>query len=140
MAGFYYTQVDSQGRGCKVFRHQVATHHPEEDVLIYDEGESSDFSVSVENSLSKDLIQLNVRTVYKPYSNEIWLRNADFDLQVEEHSKRNKFWLMQPIQGDGIRYKVFHSGEFLYKVSNERDRSRFEVTKIRMPSEIKKPI
>ena len=41
------------------------------------------------------------------------------------------------MQGDGIRYKVKHSGDFLYKISNEEDRSKFKVTKIRMPHEIK---
>ena len=28
MAGFYYTQVDTHGRGARVFRHQVGTEHP----------------------------------------------------------------------------------------------------------------
>ena len=56
MAGFYYTQVDAKGRGVRVFRHQVGTEHPKHDVLIYDESANTDFSVSVETSLSKDLI------------------------------------------------------------------------------------
>ena len=81
---------------------------------------------------------MNVSTTYKPFSNEIWVRSADFDLDIESQSKRNKFWLVQPMKGDGIRYKLYHSGEFLYKVSNERDRTRFEVSKLKMPYEIKR--
>ena len=56
LAGFYYTQVDGAGRGTRVFRHQVGTPHPESDVLIYDESGNLDYSVSVEQSLSKELI------------------------------------------------------------------------------------
>ena len=32
-----------------------------------------------------------------------------------------------------------HSGEFLYKISNEDDVDRFKLTKIRMPHEVKEP-
>ncbi len=81
LAGFYYTQVDSTGRGSQVFRHQVGTPHPESDILVYDESANPDYTVSVENSLSKDLIMLNVRTMIEPYCNEIWIRNADYDLE-----------------------------------------------------------
>ena len=66
LAGFYYTQVDGRGRGAKVFRHQVGTEHPKHDTLIYDESANTDFSVSVETSLSKELIFLNVETTFKP--------------------------------------------------------------------------
>ena len=89
MAGFYYTQVDPRGHGKKVFRHQVGTEHPKQDVLIYDESANTDFSVSVKTSLSKDLIILNVQTTFKPRCNEIWIRSADFD-----QSLGNKFWLV----------------------------------------------
>jgi protease II len=34
--GFYYTQVDPNGKGQKVFRHQLGTLH-HEDVLFYEE-------------------------------------------------------------------------------------------------------
>ena len=51
LAGFYYTQVDGSGRGCKVFRHQVGSPH-EQDIAIFDESQSTDFSVKVENTLS----------------------------------------------------------------------------------------
>ena len=51
---------------------------------------------------------------------------------------------MQP----GVRYEIKHSGEFLYKLSNEEDKMNFKVileiklysllqiTKIRLPGEI----
>ena len=94
LAGFYYTQVDEAGRGSKVFRHQVGTHHPEHDILIYDESANPDYSVSVETSLSSDLILLNVKTVHEPYSNEIWVRSANYDLDQTKLGKRNKFWLV----------------------------------------------
>ena len=81
LAGFYYTQVDSAGRGAQVFRHQVGTRHPDSDILVYDESANFDYSVSVEASLSKELILLNVKTVFEPYCNEIWVRNADYDLE-----------------------------------------------------------
>ena len=32
-----------------------------------------------------------------------------------------------------------HSGEFLYKISNENDVNRFKLSKIRMPDEVKEP-
>ena len=94
LAGFYYTQVDETGRGSKVFRHQVGTKHPEHDVLIYDESSNPDYSVSVETSLSKELIMLKVQTVFEPYSNEVWIRNANYDLDQSNIGKRNKFWLV----------------------------------------------
>lgn len=47
LAGFYYTQVDSTGRGSRVFRHQLGTDHKSGDILIYDESQNPDFSVSV---------------------------------------------------------------------------------------------
>ena len=43
------------------------------------------------------------------------------------------------MQGRGVRYLVKHSGEFLYKLSNEEDLDSFKLTKIRMPHEIKEP-
>ena len=94
LAGFYYTQVDSTGRGTQVFRHQVGTPHPQSDILVYDESGNTDYSVSVETSLSKDFIMLNVKTVFEPYCNEIWVRNADYDLGQQSLRTRNKFWLV----------------------------------------------
>lgn len=37
----------------------------------------------------------------------------------------------------GVRYGIKHSGEFLYKISNEEDKMNFKVTKIRVPDSIK---
>ena len=108
-------------------------------MLIYDESSNVDYSVSVETSLSKELILLKVKTLLEPYTNEIWVRSANYDLDQSALGKRNKFWLVQPMQGRGIRYHVKHSGEFLYKLSNEDDFDRFKITKIRMPHEIKEP-
>jgi protease II len=53
-AGFYYTQVDAEGRSCSVFRHQVGSSH-EHDTLIYKEV-NPEFSVQVENTLSKEFV------------------------------------------------------------------------------------
>ena len=107
--------------------------------MIYDESGNPDFQVSVETSLSKELVLLKVKTVLEPYSNEVWLRSANYDLDQPHLGKRNKFWLVQPMQGRGIRYHVKHSGEFLYKISNENDVNRFKLSKIRMPDEVKEP-
>ena len=81
------------GRGSQVFRHQVGTQH-DHDILIYDESSNPDYSVSVETSLSKDLIMLMVKTVFEPYSNEVWVRSANYDLDQSQLGKRNKFWLV----------------------------------------------
>ena len=43
------------------------------------------------------------------------------------------------MQGRGIRYQVKHSGQFLYKISNEENYDKFKVTKIRMPHEVQEP-
>jgi len=37
----------------------------------------------------------------------------------------------------GVRYNIKHSGEFLYKISNEDDKMNFKVSKIRLPNQIK---
>ena len=105
-------------------------------MLIYDESSNPDYSVSVETSLSKELIMLKVKTVFEPYSNEIWVRNANYDLDQSQLGKRNKFWLVQPMQGRGVRYHLKHAGQFLYKISNEDDIDKFKVTKIRLPHEL----
>jgi protease II len=44
-------------------------------VLIYEEPDP-EFSLRVENTLSSDYVQIHIQTQQKPYSNEIWLRNA----------------------------------------------------------------
>jgi len=36
----------------------------------------------------------------------------------------------------GVRYFIKHSGNFLYKLSNEVDRMTFKLTKIPLPSQI----
>ena len=79
---------------------------------------------------------LKVKTVFEPYSNEIWVRNANYDLDQSQLGKRNKFWLVQPMQGRGVRYHLKHAGQFLYKISNEDDIDKFKVTKIRLPHEL----
>ena len=43
------------------------------------------------------------------------------------------------MQGRGVRYHIKHSGEFLYKISNEDDYEKFKVTKIRMPQQLNAP-
>lgn len=123
--GFYYTQVEGS-RGTRVFRHQLGTLHSH-DQLIYEE-KNPDFSVSVENTLSSDYIMIKIRSLYKPTTNEVWLKHAGKDA--------DKFWLVQPMQ-QGVRYTIKHSGEFLYKMSNEEDKINFKITKIRVPEQVK---
>ena len=36
----------------------------------------------------------------------------------------------------GVTYDIKHSGQFLYKLSNEKDKKSFEITKIALPSQI----
>lgn len=40
---------------------------------------------------------------------------------------------MQP----SVQYNLKHSGDFLYKYSNEEDLRTFKITKIRLPHELK---
>ena len=37
----------------------------------------------------------------------------------------------------GVRYQVKHSGEFLYKMSNEEDKLNFKISKIRLPDKVR---
>lgn len=37
----------------------------------------------------------------------------------------------------GVRYQIKHSGEFLYKMSNEGDKANFKITKIRVPENVR---
>lgn len=92
-------------------------------MIVYDE-DNTQFSVTVENTLSKEYILLNISSTFEPKCNEIWIRNAQ---------DNSKFWLVQAIQ-QKVKYYIKHSGEFLYKVSNEEDLFNFKVTKIRLPS------
>ena len=89
LAGFYYTQVDAAGLGKRVFRHQVGTTQ-KEDVLVYDEGDNTQFSVTVENTLSKEFVMLKITSTFKPACNEVWIKN------VKE--AKSKFWLVQAVQ------------------------------------------
>lgn len=68
---------------------------------------------------------ITIRSLFKPQTNEVWVRHASKDFATE------KFWLVQPMQ-PGVRYSVKHSGEFLYKMSNEEDRMNFKVSEFRL--------
>jgi hypothetical protein len=46
------------------------------------------FILIVENTLSGDYIMINIRSLFKPSTNEIWIKNAATDVQQE------KFWLI----------------------------------------------
>ena len=37
----------------------------------------------------------------------------------------------------GVRYLIKHSGEFLFKITNEEDKMNFKVVKIKLPDKIK---
>lgn len=82
--GFFYTQVDAEGVGKRVFRHQVGSHQSQ-DILIYEE-RSSEFNISVSNTNSQDFIKIDIRSTFKPNTNEVWLRNTGAD--------NAKFWLV----------------------------------------------
>lgn len=84
----------------------------------------------VENTLSGEFIMINIRSLFKPMTNEIWIKSAKTDVVTE------KFWLIQPMK-PSVRYQIKHSGEFLYKMSNEDDLTHFKITKIRLPEQIK---
>jgi oligopeptidase B len=85
--GFYYTQVDADGRGKRVYRHQIGTLQ-KQDVLIYEET-NADFHVLAENTGSKEFVSINILSTFEPKTNEIWLRNAK--------EEKEKFWLVQPM-------------------------------------------
>ncbi|CDW77077.1 oligopeptidase b [Stylonychia lemnae] len=124
--GIYYTQVDAFGRGVKVYRHQVGTLNSF-DKLVYEET-NPDFFVNVENTLSGDFIMINIQSNFSPKTNEIWIKNA--------HQRQERFWLVQTMQ-QNVDYQIKHSGEFLYKMSNEDDKNSYKITKIMLPDQIK---
>jgi len=37
----------------------------------------------------------------------------------------------------GVQYQIKHSGQFLYKLSNEIDLKNFEITKIALPNKLR---
>ena len=78
--------MDGGSRGAKIFRHQLGTLH-QEDVLIYEE-KNPDFTVSVENTLSGEFVKINIKSLFKPSTNEIWIKHAGKDVVSE------KFWLL----------------------------------------------
>ena len=36
----------------------------------------------------------------------------------------------------GVKYDIKHSGQFLYKISNEKDLRNLEITKIALPNQL----
>eukprot|EP00347_Sterkiella_histriomuscorum_P005460 403356529 len=124
--GIYYTQVDSNGRGHKVYRHQIGTLS-QYDKLVYEEV-NPEFEVNVQNTLSNEYIVINIKSTFKPTTNEIWIKNGS--------KRQERFWLVQPMEY-GVRYQIKQSGEFLYKLSNEEDKINFKITKILLPDQLK---
>ena len=112
--------------GKRVFRHQLGSLQ-QHDVLIYEET-NPDITVSVSNTLSEEFVMVNVESTFKPRTNEVWVRNT--------RSDEAKFWLVQPMQ-IGVNYEIKHSGEFLYKLSNEDDGVNYSIKKIALPSTLK---
>jgi protease II len=74
----------------------------------------------VENTLSGDYVMITITSLFRPTTTEVWMKHAGKDMRTE------KFWLVQPMQ-QGVRYWIKHSGEFLYKMSNEEDRMNYKV-------------
>ena len=120
--GIFYTQVDADGMGKAVYRHQIGARQ-EDDQLVYKET-NPDIAVSVSNSLSEEFVMININTTFLPRSNEIWLKNS--------HDIKEKFWLVQPLE-IGVDYQIQHSGEFLYKMTNEDDRKNYSIKRISLP-------
>ena len=119
--GIYYVQVDADGIGKKVFRHQLGSLQSQ-DALIYEET-NPDFNVSVSNTLSGEFVKVNICSTFKPETNEIWLKSKE----------NKKFWLVQAMQ-IGVSYDIKHSGQFLYKISNEEDMVNKSITRILIPN------
>jgi protease II len=92
-------------------------------MLIYGEQNSS-CGVTVENTLSGEFVLLKISSTFQPSCNEVWIKSSKDD---------SKFWLVQAFQPN-VRYHIKHSGDFLYKVSNEEDKSNFKVTRIKLPN------
>ena len=86
-------------------------------------------AVSVSNTLSEDFVMVNIETTFMPKTNEVWIKNA---ANLEE-----KFWLIQPMQV-GVNYTIKHSGEFLYKLTNEDDGTNYSIKRIALPNRLKK--
>ena len=74
----------------------------------------------VENTLSGDYVIITITSLFRPTTTEVWMKHAGKDMRTE------KFWLVQPMQ-QGVRYWIKHSGEFLFKMSNEEDRMNYKV-------------
>lgn len=70
---------------------------------------------------------LKIQSTFEPACNEVWIKNSSDD---------SKFWLVQAIQ-PGVRYHIKHSGDFLYKVSNEEDKTNFKVSRIKLPDQVR---
>ena len=71
---------------------------------------------------------IDISSTFKPKTNEIWLRNAK--------AEKEKFWLVQPMKM-GVNYQIKHSGQFLYKMSNEEDLKSYSISKIALPNSLK---
>lgn len=99
-----------------------------DDILVFDEAKNSNFRVAVENTLSGEFILLSIESTFKPRCNEIWVKSAK---EVD-----SKFKLVQPLR-ERVSYYIKHSGDFLYKVSNEDDGYNYKISRFLVPSSIK---
>ena len=58
-------------------------------MLVYDEGDNTQFAVTVENTLSKEFVMLKIASTFKPACNEVWIKNVT--------EAKSKFWLVQAV-------------------------------------------
>lgn len=58
-------------------------------MLVYDEGDNTQFAVTVENTLSKEFVVLKIASTFKPVCNEVWIKNVT--------EAKSKFWLVQAV-------------------------------------------
>lgn len=132
MNGFYYTLKDANGRGKgvlvifivhRVCRHQLGTSQ-RDDSLIYEES-NPDFDVEVSSTNSNEYIMIDIKSRFLPRTNEVWFKHTN--------DSEGDFSLISPMKY-GINYRVKHSEQFFYKMTNEEDGVNYKITKITLPS------
>lgn len=106
-----------------MLRHQIGSINRPDD-LIYDET-NPDFEVSVSNTNSFEYVTITIKSLFTPLTTEVWMKHAKDD--------KGDFSLISPMKY-GVHYKIKHSENFIYKMTNEDDFVNYKITKIPIPS------
>lgn len=77
------------------------------------------------NSNSNEYVMINISSSFEPRTNEVWIKHVD--------DEKGDFTLISPMRY-GVHYVVKHSGNFLYKLTNEHDGINYKLIKIQLPS------